>query len=163
MSIRDDRSHSGSKGRRTRISLALARGRGPSHKQPCRGSKLLIDLKAGVTEGVDESGLRTSHRPDRDELWRLSDALKHPVGHLRLRRIRGEAPRDGLCGRRAGPLPVLVTILVVVVMLVVGVVAFGVTALEGPLAIVGILFLVFFYYLIFSAAVVHGDGTRRSR
>jgi len=99
MSIRDDRSHSGSKGRRTRISLALARGRGPSHKQPCRGSKLLIDLKAGVTEGVDESGLRTSHRPDRDELWRLSDALKHPVGHLRLRRIRGEAPRDGLFGR----------------------------------------------------------------
>jgi hypothetical protein len=24
-----------------------------------------------VTEGVDESGLRTSHRPDRDELWRV--------------------------------------------------------------------------------------------
>jgi tetratricopeptide (TPR) repeat protein len=107
-----------------------------------------------VSEGRDHYFAAARLDPqnlDAAHLAHRTRALRHPAAFV-LRLLW-----------RAGPLPVLVTILVVVVVLLVGLVVFGVTALETPLAIVGILFLVFFYYLIFAAAVLHGNGQRRSR
>jgi tetratricopeptide (TPR) repeat protein len=107
-----------------------------------------------VTEGLDHYFEAARLDPEDPEAARLaygSRALNHPAAVV-LRLLW-----------RAGPLPVLMTILVLVVTLVVLVVVFGVKGAEAPLAIIGLLFLVFFYYLIFSGAVLHGKGQRRSR
>jgi tetratricopeptide (TPR) repeat protein len=107
-----------------------------------------------VTEGHDHYFEAARLDPENPEAARLaygSRSLRHPAAFV-LRLLW-----------RAGPLPVLATILVIVVTLVVLVVVFGVKEAQAPLAIIGLLFLVFFYYLIFSAAVLHGNGQRRSR
>jgi tetratricopeptide (TPR) repeat protein len=107
-----------------------------------------------IAEGLDHYAEAARLDPESLEAAQLGDAarpLRHPAAFV-LRLLW-----------RAGALRVLVTILVVVVTLVVLVVVFGVKEAQAPLAIIGVLFLVFFYYLIFSAAVLHGRGSRRSR
>jgi len=100
-----------------------------------------------VTAGLDHYLEAARLDPKNSEAARLADrtqALRHPAAFV-LRIFL-----------RAGPLPVLLTILVLVIV-------FELTGLETPLAIIGILFLAFFYYLLFSGAVLHGKGQRRSR
>jgi tetratricopeptide (TPR) repeat protein len=85
--------------------------------------------------------------PDAARFLRGSKTLAHPVASV-LRLFW-----------RLGPLPVLLTVFILVLG---SLVLFLTTGIELPIAILGILFIPFFWYLFFVGTIARGNHSRRS-